>query len=263
MPGDKFLIKTISRHPFYLGAAAIALILTTLVVNFRKQDISEDISAWGQFGDFLGGTLNPLFGLISVVIISATLQLQIKSSRKQEFDNQFFALLNLYDSVLQSIDRHSSRDGSVRKGRDCMYLFFRDVIKISEKNKIPLNIAYSSFFESRGWELEHYFRTVYHLFKHVKDGSNGNLVVESEKKKYYDLIKSQISQYELIIIWLNCQSQHKGKWDSLINDEHSDPFEHLNKSLLNNAHLLNLDDDRVHPKPQRNSSPRPDNRGSR
>lgn len=240
MQDERKIVGTISRHPFYLGAIAITALLSVFMLNFRKLDVSSSVAEWGQFGDYLGGILNPIFGLITVVIISATLQSQVKSSRKQEFDNQFFSLLTLYDSVLQSIDRHSSRDGSVRKGRDCFYLFFKDIVRISEKNKVPLNVAYSSFLEVRGWEIEHYFRTVYHLFKHVKDGHASLLVEECEKKKYYDLIKSQISQHELILLWLNTQSQHKGKWDYLIADVHADPFEHLNKSLLNNTHLMKL-----------------------
>lgn len=240
MEDERQIVRTISKHPFYLGVAAIATLIAAFILNFRKLDISSSVAEWGQFGDYLGGILNPIFGLISVVIISATLQSQVRASRKQEFDNQFFSLLQLYDSVLQSIDRHSSRDGSVRKGRDCFYLFYKDIIRISEKNKVPLSVAYSSFLEVRGWEIEHYFRTVYHLFKHVKDGQAASLVEEHEKKKYYDLIKSQISQHELILLWLNTQSQHKGKWDLLIADLHADPFEHLNKSLLNNTHLMKL-----------------------
>lgn len=240
MQNERKIVGTISKHPFYFGVIAIFTLLLAFILNFRKLDISSSVSEWGQFGDYLGGILNPIFGLISVVIISATLQSQVRAARKQEFDNQFFSLLSLYDSVLQSIDRHSSRDGSVRKGRDCFYLFYKDIVRISEKNKVPLSVAYLSFLEVRGWEIEHYFRTVYHLFKHVKDGQTASLVEESEKKKYYDLIKSQISQHELILLWLNTQSQHKGKWDALISDSHADPFEHLNKSLLNNTHLMKL-----------------------
>lgn len=238
---DQKFVKAISHHPFYFGLAAIGFLLLAFVLNFRKLDISSSVAEWGQFGDYLGGLLNPIFGFISVVIISATLRTQVRASKKQEFDNQFFSLLTLYDSVLQSIDRHSSRDGSVRKGRDCFYLFYREIVRISQKNNVSINIAYLAFLESRGWEIEHYFRTTYHLFKHVKDGHAASLVAESEKKKYYDLIKSQISQHELVLIWLNTQSQHKGKWDTLINDPHCDPFEHINKSLLNNTHLMRMD----------------------
>lgn len=263
MQDDSRIVKSISKHPFYIGISAILVLLIAFFINFRKQDISTSAAEWGQFGDYLGGILNPIFGLISVVIISATLQIQIRSSRKQEFDNQFFALLTLYDSVLQSIDRHSSRDGSVRKGRDCFYLFYRDIVKISEKNKVPLSVAYSSFLEVRGWEIEHYFRTVYHLFKHVRDGQSSSLVSESEKKKYYDLIKSQISQHELILLWLNTQSQHKGKWDQLISDSHADPFEHLNKSLLNNTHLMRLEQPSdIQDQRPRKQTPRPPTQGA-
>jgi hypothetical protein len=72
----------------------------------------------------------------------------------------------------------------------------------------------------------------------VRDAAESGLVEQEDKKKYYDLIKSQISQYELVLLWLNTQSEHKGKWDQIILDAAAEPFEHLNKSLLNNAHLI-------------------------
>lgn len=221
--------KLISNHPLYVGLFFIIILIGVIILNFRKYDISSTLAEWGQLGDFFGGVLNPFFGLISLVIISETLRSQIKASKKQEFDNQFFSLLNLYDSILKSIESEKSEQGNVSNGRYCFHLFYKNIVKTAKEDKITIDLAYIKFFQEKGWVIEHYYRTVYHLFKHVKDGHDVN---DIEKKKYYDLIKSQISEYELILLWLNCQSQHKGKWDLLISDLHSNPFEHLNKCLL-------------------------------
>lgn len=230
---ENFLRKNI----LVIGLGAILLLVSAFFLNFYRSTDLNGISYWGQFGDYLGGILNPIFGLISVVMVSMTLQLQIKSNNKQDFENQFFALLGLYNSVLQSIDRHSRRDGMTRNGRDCFCIFYRDILKKAKDSNITLSDAYIAFYHNRGWEIEHYFRTVYHMFKHVRDGNISGLIKEEEKKKYYDLIKSQLSQHELVLLWFNTQSEHKGNWDALINDPHAVPFEHLNKGLLTNAHL--------------------------
>lgn len=225
------------KHILKVGSSAIALLVSAFFLKFYQSKDFDGVAYWGQFGDYIGGILNPIFGLISVVMVSVTLQLQIKSNNKQDFENQFFALLGLYTSVLQSIDRDDRRSGVKKSGRDCFFIFYHDILKIAKGSSITLSDAYVFFFSDRGWEIEHYFRTVYHMFKHVRDGNINGLITENEKKKYYDLIKSQLSQYELVLLWFNTESEHKGNWGALINDNHAVPFEHLNKTLLKNSHL--------------------------
>lgn len=60
--------------------AAIALIALTGVVLLYAQHFEQgpldSHSAWGEFGDYLGGTLNPIFGLLSFFALLATLLIQ-------------------------------------------------------------------------------------------------------------------------------------------------------------------------------------------
>jgi hypothetical protein len=60
-----------------LGIAAIALITVVwwYVHNFGPAP-SGSQEIWGQFGDFLGGTLNPILGFLSLVAIVMTLAVQ-------------------------------------------------------------------------------------------------------------------------------------------------------------------------------------------
>jgi hypothetical protein len=92
--------------------------------------------------------------------------------------------------------------------------------------------AYQRFLEVDGWEIEHYFRTVYHMFKQVKDVHRSFDATEAEQKRYYDLIKSQLSQYELVLLWLNIQSINRGNWEAILAEPQAKPFEHLNKANL-------------------------------
>jgi hypothetical protein len=225
------LTDPLVRHPFRFGVAAIAVLLGVFVLNFRKADVSSTVAEWGQFGDYMGGLLNPVFGLITVVLVAATLRSQTRAAKLQAFEHQFFTLLSLHASVLQSIDR-KMKDKTIIRGRDCFRVFYRKIVAISQKSRVPLPTAYQRFLDVDGWEIEHYFRTVYHLFKHVKDQSADIEATASQRKRYYDLIKSQLSQYEVVLLWLNVEGLNRGNWDVILSDPEAKPFEHLNKANL-------------------------------
>lgn len=219
------------RHPFRFGIAAILMLFGLFVLNFRKADISSTVAEWGQFGDYMGGLLNPLFGLISLVLVAATLRSQTQAAKLQAFEHQFFTLLSLHASILQSIDR-KMKDKTIMHGRDCFRFFYRRIVSIAQKDRVPMSTAYQRFFEDNGWEIEHYFRTVYHLFKHVKDQIAEIDATPAQRKRYYDLIKSQLSQYELVLLWFNVEGLNRGNWDAIRSDPEAKPFEHLNKANL-------------------------------
>lgn len=73
-------IKTRNKLPDlkYLLYFAIFLFFITLgayVLNFHE-GISENNADWGTFGDFMGGTLNPLFALLTLFAIICTIKIQ-------------------------------------------------------------------------------------------------------------------------------------------------------------------------------------------
>jgi hypothetical protein len=225
------IAESITKHPFRFGVAGITLLLAVFAFHFRKADLSDTVAEWGQFGDYMGGLLNPLFGLISVILIAATLRSQTQAARLQAFESQFFALLDLHSSVVQGIDR-KMKDKTIMHGRDCFRLFYRKIVSISQRDRVSMSTAYQKFLEVDGWEIEHYFRTVYHMFKHVKDGHAHIEASDVQRKRYYDLIKSQLSQYELVLLWFNVQSINKGNWDVILREQGAQPFEHLNRGNL-------------------------------
>lgn len=69
----------------------IALIFTTVVISafvlqFGHKSFANTSEEWAQFGDYIGGTLNPIFALLSfsALLYTITIQLkQIKLSEKQ------------------------------------------------------------------------------------------------------------------------------------------------------------------------------------
>ncbi|WP_143490856.1 hypothetical protein [Pseudomonas sp. Bc-h] len=99
-----------------LTALVIAIILLLRFVVTFGLTPSDKQESWGQFGDFVGGILNPLFSIIGLVALLYTIKLQseemrnstkeLKSSAKalrkqnkhnarQQFDSNLFQLLTL------------------------------------------------------------------------------------------------------------------------------------------------------------------------
>ncbi|WP_394992579.1 hypothetical protein [Emticicia sp.] len=47
------------------------------LINFHKQNISNDIAVWAQFGDYFSGVLNPILAIINIcVFVMLTLTIQ-------------------------------------------------------------------------------------------------------------------------------------------------------------------------------------------
>lgn len=257
MQNTKHFYHKIIESPLKYGGMVFLLVLIAFFANFRKFNISDGIAEWGQFGDFIGGLINPIFGLLSLIVISETLKSQTKSAKIQEFNTHFFTLLQLHASVLENIDRRVSKktksEASAEtpkstepyeiKGRDCFKFFYDKIRFKSQSEKISMQDAYHIFVKTDGWEIEHYYRTVYHIFKYIKEQSYKIDADEATVKHYYDLAKSQISQYELVMLWLNVQGVKKGKWDALISEKGADIFEHLNpEALIINPPPISNDD---------------------
>lgn len=71
----KYIITAIS---------CIALTLASYIGNFYillNRDISHNPEQWGQFGDFIGGVLNPTFSFLSFILLIKSLSLQNKTNK--------------------------------------------------------------------------------------------------------------------------------------------------------------------------------------
>jgi hypothetical protein len=78
-----YFSKRHSRNIFILFAIGVLLILIATYVRSPYIDVARlgDQSIFGQFGDYLGGTLNPIFGFLTVILF-------IESLKEQRISNQ-------------------------------------------------------------------------------------------------------------------------------------------------------------------------------
>ena len=129
--------------PTWLKAAVvtallIAVLLLTLFIRKFGFLTADTQDAWGQFGDFIGGILNPLFSVIGLLALLYTIVLQstemqnstkeLKASAKslekqnkhyarQQFDANFFQLLNIHRDVTDKLLVDSNSGVQVIEGK--------------------------------------------------------------------------------------------------------------------------------------------------
>ncbi|QET03912.1 hypothetical protein FOB72_17240 (plasmid) [Cupriavidus pauculus] len=110
------------RIVIYIAISVVA----AYALNFISLPFSEKGEAWGQFGDFIGGTINPVVGLATVYLVLVTVKLQRrelqaslrelrisnKALAKQGFENSFFSWLNSYHKLLDSIQLTISNENA-------------------------------------------------------------------------------------------------------------------------------------------------------
>lgn len=186
-------------------------------------------------------------------------KLQSDTMKLQQFESTFFNLLGIhqnnisdmditYDKIKnQFADRFNLKDGDIEKinlaGRDCFVFFTAQLKTIYEnniykgkyegrsfKNENDLVVqSYDEFFNKYQTDLGHYYRTLYHFYKFVKNSSTNDI------NRYTSIIRAQLSNDELVLLFYNGITDYGEKFKPLIEDFHV--FKNLNlESLLNKEH---------------------------
>lgn len=206
----------------YVGFATSVLVIGFFVVKFFGP-LSDDPGKWGQFGDYVGGVLNPTFSFLALLALLATLGLQIRelrisarelknsaealvkqndTLRQQTFEATFFQLLRLHNDIVATMEL----PGRSLKGRACIehYLYQLERILINEaaaKNLENFMLFYNIFYRDHQATLGHYFRLLYNIVKLVKRTEG------IDKLFYTNLVRAQLSSAELKLIFYNCLSE--------------------------------------------------------
>ncbi len=110
----------------YVGVGVFLIIIVYYIYwnhfseTLNLKGFSTDPGVWGQFGDYIGGVLNPLLSFISIVLLikSLTLQNEANQSLKNElkqseiteklrsFEVLFFNLLDAQKNLFSSFELH-------------------------------------------------------------------------------------------------------------------------------------------------------------
>ncbi|HHQ4787630.1 hypothetical protein OR620_03820 [Aeromonas hydrophila] len=219
----------------------LALVLVFVVVlwfsypywSYLYKDLfyNSEFAEMGVFGDSYGA-LNTLFSALAFTGIIASIYFQreeLKATREeleatryemknqseqfeaqtealklQVFENTFFNMLKLHNDIVESMAVISG--GGVISGRrgfkglcDNLNTHVCDYV-YDLKSCVAI---YEDFYIFNEHILGHYFRVVYQIFSLVDNSTLHN----DEKKKYADILRAQLSTYELILLVIHALSK--------------------------------------------------------
>jgi len=135
--------------------------------------------------------------------------------RVQKFESSLFQMLTLFQSIIEDIDLSGKNS---RKGRDCFKLFYSDLDYEFKNSKLYatgpsfmngaeinefkdlFSEVYHAFYLVKQQDLGHYFRFLYNIFKYIHDSG----LSDKEMKVYGNIVRAQLSNYELAILFYNC-----------------------------------------------------------
>ena len=189
-----------------LLAALVAAVLWVYISQFGSE-LSTEHSNWGEFGDYVGGVLGPVFSFLALVVLIYTLTIQTRQFSLQNFESGFFELVRFHHDIVSDLEvKGASTDPSIR-GRDCFGVFNSELFdRLAERYSAdteggignPLgrvHHAYSDFRKDYGREVDHYFRHLYHILKFVDESD------VDDKLKYTRILRAQLSTSELLLLF--------------------------------------------------------------
>ncbi|WP_426167436.1 hypothetical protein [Pseudoduganella sp. R-34] len=207
----------------YIVAAAAAMVaaFAFYVIKFRLilgYGFADDSAIWGQFGDYMGGSLNPILSFISIVLLIKSLNLQnqanvdlreeLKDSKQTEklrsFSTLFFNMIASQKSLLDSfIVNAPPGNGMLRPGPNTI-IYIEDELENLRGNGADDKAIVNFLNQIDGDEriygiLRGFYITVKIVTEKLSD-SNG-FTIEDRKDHLMTLINfTDFAQLRLIVI---------------------------------------------------------------
>jgi hypothetical protein len=245
--------KKEDKRIYLIGIISVLIIISLWVLTFfiLKGDDNR-----GTLGDMFGTINALFSGLafagiiFTILLQRKELKLQrdeLKSTRKefiiqnktlkaQRFENTFFGLINLHNKIVNDFDYKIGDDYKrpveIKSGRDVFYEAYRELRNELSKTEVPLNLSYLRMYGKHNTDFGHYFRNLYRTFKIIDETefvSIQEIDDEIENKeneydeqnfkqqyKYTSILRAQLSDYELFLLFYNCQSRLGIKFKPLV-----------------------------------------------
>lgn len=196
---------------------------------------NTELSEMGVFGDSYGA-LNTLFSALAFTGIIASIYFQreeLKATREeleatrnemksqgiqfeaqtkvlslQVFENTFFNMLKLHNDIVESMSIRAGNGVDIKGRRGFQRLcdeYYSH--RHSTMDIIPCMPGYEIFYIQNEAYLGHYFRGVYQLVNMIEN----SILLKEQKERYIDILRSQLSTYELILLAVHVLSKHGGE----------------------------------------------------
>ena len=141
------------------------------------------------------------------------LHAQDQTLKKQNFENSFFQLLNFHNNIVSSLYIRGEGSSAGYDGRGC-FAKFHHVLCMKYQCVKDIDDAWDKFAAEHHSNVDHYFRHLYNTVKFVDE--HAFLVDFMGKKNYTDLIRGQLSTFELHLLFYNCLTKKRGRFKCLV-----------------------------------------------
>lgn len=193
--------------------------------KFISTETDINLTNSAQVGDFIGGFVGTIFTLVGILLLYETLSLQrqeFSESRKvfikQQFDNSFFELLQLYKENVKQLKCYGylgeelfAKDFFSHQ-KTLMGVTFVTTNRLSKNRKNAI-IDFQKVYVNHENYLSTYFRTLYRLYSLI-DNSN---IDENDKADYSKILRAQLSYSELFFIRYNAMTDQGRRSTYFIN----------------------------------------------
>jgi hypothetical protein len=190
--------------------------------------MSNDNSQWGTFGDFMGGTLNPLFFLLSLFAIIYTIKIQTEELEltRQEMEKSNITLdkqSQIFTKQNQSIAQQTF-ESTFYKLLEHHNSLLEYVYKISGKYYYSMVVEYTSltllqsFKTFNKGEIKTFFMTFYQILKFISRHEKEALKNKEffDPKLYTNILRATFDDTLLCLLAINCQHEEFKKYRTLL-----------------------------------------------
>ena len=181
-----------------------------------------DPSVWGQFGDFVGGTLGIILSLISVMLVVWTFKTQNRTAETQRFNDLFFELLKVFqfqEKELQFEYINADGESIETNNKDFfeavyyqMYKEFQPATSFSQNRKNAIKVYINVAIKEKA-KLSLCYKTLFQLLSLVENGN----ISRKDKVEYLKILRSQFTESELLCIRYHIKSGDYRKFAYLVN----------------------------------------------
>lgn len=216
-----------------LVIVSMVALIGVYVWRLWKLQFATTPDAFGLFGDYVGGVLGAFTGLVSVVFLYYTYKKQTEifetqrnQTETQQFEQTFFHLLDNFSMLRQQMNNKTEGTQGLAYIHSVRLLIEKDIDKIcnqkgafddlnSLETRRKIEEVYDTAFITESDQLGHYFRSLYHLLKYIKE----HCPKDEDKKLYFDLVQAQMNTDELYLTCINGISNYgRKKLHPLLND---------------------------------------------
>lgn len=196
----------------------LVLVFLVLFLVNRQYDYSWPLATdiVGHYGDFVGGFVG---SLLSVVLLYYTFRSQISESKenakvyiKQQFNETFFHLLHQYNSIVGTISVKVENDEPALHGKEALHYYVQQMQSEFDKGEFYENRkeavgCFMNLYAAHEDFMPIYYRTLYRIFDMIETTD----IDDSEKVKYAKIVRSQLTDSELLLLRYNSMTTYGRK----------------------------------------------------